>query len=50
MPLSAILLPPQVDRGMNVLRQIKTLGKINQMPADDFWKKYEAGKFPQFKP
>ena len=34
---------------MNVLRQIKTLAKIHLMSAEAFWKKYDAGKFPQYK-
>ena len=50
MPLSIIWLPPQVDRGMAVLRQIKPLEKINGMAADEFWKKYDAGEFKQWKP
>jgi hypothetical protein len=43
-------LPPQVDRGMNVLRQIKTLKNIQRMAAAEFWKKYDAGEFKQWKP
>lgn len=51
MPLTEIIgLPPQVDRGMNVLRSIKTLKNINEMPTEEFWKRYDAGKFQQYKP
>lgn len=50
MPLCQIKLPPQVDQGMDAVRQIQTLGKINEGAADDFWKKYNTGKFPQYKP
>ena len=49
-PLAEIELPPQVDRGMGVLRQIKPLEKINGMAADEFWKKYDGGEFPKYKP
>jgi hypothetical protein len=54
LPLTDIHLPPQVDRGMAALRQIKTLVAIrvtaSRMPAADFWKKYDAGEFKQYKP
>ncbi len=51
MPLTQIFwLPPQVDRGMDVLRQIKTLNNIHDIPAEEFWKKYDAGEFKQYKP
>ena len=49
MPLTEVVLPRFVDQGMNALRQIKTLGKINRMSASDFWMNYDAGKFPQYK-
>lgn len=50
MPLTNIHLPLDVDRGMNELRSIKTLATINDMPADDFWKKYDAGELKQYRP
>lgn len=31
-----------VIRGMNVIRSMKSLEEINGMPADEFWKKYDA--------
>ena len=50
MKLSEIRLPLNVDTGMAALRRMKTFDKINRMPAADFWKQYDAGKFPQYKP
>ena len=51
MPLAEIAeLPPRADRGTMVLREIKTLKKINGIPATEFWKKYDAGEFKQYKP
>ena len=50
MPLTSFWLPPQVDRGMSVLREIKTLLNIGEVPADEFWKKYDKGEFKQYKP
>ncbi|OAI39924.1 hypothetical protein AYO40_05255 [Planctomycetaceae bacterium SCGC AG-212-D15] len=50
MKLVELTLPPKVDSGMNVIRLMKTLTKINQIPAADFWKQYDDGKFPQLKP
>ena len=49
MKLSEIEIPLAVDKGMSMLRRMKSLGKINQMLAEDFWKQYDAGKFPQYK-
>jgi serine/threonine protein kinase len=48
--LVEVWLPEVVDRGMSVLRPMKTLGKINTMPAEEFWKQYDAGEFKQLKP
>jgi serine/threonine protein kinase len=50
MKLNSIFMPGGVSKGMGVLRRIKTLTKIENMPAEDFWKKYDAGEFPQYKP
>jgi len=30
-----------------ILRSIKTLEKINRLPAQDFWKRVDGGKAPQ---
>jgi hypothetical protein len=35
---------------MNVLRRIKTLETIHGMPVNEFWKKYDAGEFKEWKP
>jgi serine/threonine protein kinase len=50
MSLSWIRLPPQVDKGTAVLRRMKTLQGIDTNWAGEFWKKYDAGEFKQFKP
>jgi hypothetical protein len=42
MQLREIYLPPRVEKGMNALRRMKSLVKINGQPADEFWKKYDA--------
>jgi tetratricopeptide (TPR) repeat protein len=42
MPLAEICLPPQVTKGMDALRRMKSLKNINHQPADEFWKKYDA--------
>jgi hypothetical protein len=53
--LTHIFLPQHaIDKGMGVLRQMPTLTKIQLdngwiMPADEFWKQWDAGKFPQYK-
>ncbi len=31
-----------VTRGMDVIRTMKSLEEINRMPADEFWRKYDA--------
>jgi hypothetical protein len=35
----------KVTKGMETLRQIESLKRINDMPAAEFWKKYDAGAF-----
>ena len=46
------LTPKNVTKGMNVIRQMKSLKTIGlswegkeQFPPDEFWKKYDAGEF-----
>ncbi|MGA2035583.1 MAG: tetratricopeptide repeat protein, partial [Thermoguttaceae bacterium] len=40
--LSEIGLPPHVTKGMDVIRRMKSLKTINNQPAEEFWKKYDA--------
>jgi len=47
--LKEIALPPQVAEGMAVLRRVKSITQINNVPADEFWKKYDAGEFKQYR-
>jgi hypothetical protein len=44
MKLTDIHLPPEVTRGMNVLRRMKSLVTIDGKPADEFWRKYDAAE------
>jgi serine/threonine protein kinase/Leucine-rich repeat (LRR) protein len=42
--------PKNITRGMNIVRQMKSLRKIginwdNRLPPAEFWKKYDAGEF-----
>jgi internalin A len=42
--------PKNVTKGLDVLRQMKSLKTIGESPvrnwpADQFWKKYDAGEF-----
>ncbi len=44
------LTPRNITQGMNVIRQMKSVRMIgvrgvNLFPADEFWKKYDAGEF-----
>lgn len=50
MRLTEVLLPGEVAKGLNVLRKMKSLTNIDRMPAEQFWKRYDAGEFPQYKP
>jgi hypothetical protein len=50
MKLAEITLPVTVARGMNGLRQLKSLTVIHGMPAKEFWQKYDRGEFKQLKP
>ena len=47
--LLRVTLPPRVDRGMSVLRQMKNLEQIDLMPAGAFWTKYDKGEFKQYR-
>lgn len=47
--LTKISLPDAVERGMAVLRRMESLARIGDMPAVEFWKKYAAGEFKQYK-
>jgi serine/threonine protein kinase len=44
MPLSLVHLPPQVTKGMEVLRAMKTLGNIDSQSPEQFWKNWDAAK------
>lgn len=44
MKLETLGLPPDVQRGMEVVRRMTSLKKINSQPAEAFWKKYEQKK------
>jgi serine/threonine protein kinase len=37
--------PMIVKKGVDVLRSMKSLTTINDLPAAEFWKKYDAGEF-----
>ena len=44
------LTPRNITQGMDVLRQMKSIRFIgvralNPLPAEEFWKKYDAGEF-----
>ena len=46
------LTPKNITKGINAIRQMKSLQKIgvwwddkNKFPAAQFWKKYDAGEF-----
>jgi serine/threonine protein kinase/DNA-directed RNA polymerase subunit RPC12/RpoP len=44
MERTEIHLPPQVTKGMEVIRSMKTLASIDDQPAEQFWKKWDAAK------
>jgi serine/threonine protein kinase len=48
MNLKVIRLPPEVDKGMDALRGRKSLTRINDLPAAEFWRRYDRGEFRQF--
>jgi hypothetical protein len=39
------VVPKIITTGLDVVRKMKSLGRINYMPAGEFWKKYDAGEF-----
>lgn len=44
MSLTHITLPPQVTKGMDGLRKMKSLQSIDDQSAELFWKKWDAPK------
>ena len=44
MKLVEISLPPGTPKGLELLRKMKSIEKINDMPAAEFWKQHDAGK------
>jgi hypothetical protein len=50
MKLVDIFLPMEVSKGMNGLRQMKSLTLISNTAAKDFWQQYDRGEYKQFKP
>lgn len=49
LPLKTISCDFKPERDTAVLRSIKTLEKINNMPVAEFWKQVEAGEVPKAK-
>jgi Leucine-rich repeat (LRR) protein len=47
MPLKELRCDFVAERDAKVLRSIKTLEKINKLPADEFWKRVDAGESPR---
>lgn len=47
MPLKELRCHFVAERDAKILRPIKTLEKINDLPADEFWKRVDAGESPQ---
>jgi len=46
MPLETITFAPKnITKGIEVLRQMRTLKYIYYMKPEEFWKKYDAGGF-----
>jgi len=46
MKLEAIWFDPQIVKtGVDMLRRMKSLTKINDLPAEAFWKQYDSGAF-----
>jgi len=53
--LRDVRLPPEVAKGMNVLRQMKSIvylspAQFGGVRAEEFWKKHDNGEFKQYKP
>jgi hypothetical protein len=36
---------PMPNKGAEVIRRMKTVTSINGLPAEEFWKKYDAGEY-----
>ncbi|MDD4870302.1 MAG: protein kinase [Kiritimatiellae bacterium] len=46
MPLRQLFFSPKdISANISVLKEMKTLVFINDIPPDEFWKKYDAGEF-----
>jgi len=45
LPLTSLNTPKNNIKGIEVLRQIKSLQTINGIKANEFWKKHDAGEF-----
>ena len=39
-----VLLEAQVKTGWDVVREMKSIETINEMPAAEFWQKFDAGR------
>jgi serine/threonine protein kinase/DNA-directed RNA polymerase subunit RPC12/RpoP len=51
MKLTYVYIPARtVKTGVDILRRMKSLTRINDLPVEEFWKKYDAGEFKQDKP
>ena len=37
--------PNNITNGIEVIRNMTSLHKINDMPPAEFWKRYDAGEF-----
>ena len=42
---TTIYLPPLVVKGMNALREMKSITTINKLPAREFWERYQKQGF-----
>ncbi|MBY0521792.1 MAG: hypothetical protein K2R98_00245, partial [Gemmataceae bacterium] len=40
-----VFVPQPTTKGIDVIRSMKSLTKINFLAPDEFWKKYDAGEF-----
>ncbi len=40
-----VLVPRNITRGMDALREMKSLVRINSLPPAEFWKNYAAGEY-----
>ena len=37
--------PARITKGMDMIRIMPSLATLNDLPAAEFWKKYDAGEF-----